>query len=115
MPVIVPVAEVWVRLPARYTRPLVPGLASVVVLAALPAMIEPCHWASPVTVTSVAVGKFHIRFGRSSVSWSPAWPVPLLVLTVTSLPVMLTITVAPAGMPAKTMARRPPFVPMLRS
>jgi hypothetical protein len=28
-------------------------------------------------VALVAVGKFHISFGRSSVSWSPGRPVPV--------------------------------------
>ena len=62
-----------------------------------PPRIEPWNWAPPLISAVVAFGKFHISRGRRSVVGSPARPLPVLVFTVGVVPVMLTSTVAPAG------------------
>ncbi|GAA3022279.1 hypothetical protein GCM10020229_37070 [Kitasatospora albolonga] len=97
-----PLLPVWTRFPATYTRPLKPGVWMVVVPVLLALIREPWNWAPPMMVVVAAFGKFHSRFGRSSVNGSPSSPVPVLVLITGLVPSMLMMTVAPAGMPVMT-------------
>ncbi|HEV2344224.1 MAG TPA: hypothetical protein VGS97_09040 [Actinocrinis sp.] len=76
-------------------------------------MTEPWNCAEPMMVADVAFGKFHSRFGRSVVSWSPAAPLPLYVLITGVSPSMLTTTVAPAGMLLNSMPTTLVVEPML--
>ncbi|GCD93332.1 hypothetical protein EHYA_00976 [Embleya hyalina] len=95
----------WISDPAVKNRPFIPGTDTVVVLAWLPISMLPWNWALPLMVTVVASGKFHSSRSRSPAGMAV---LPMKLLIVRLVPVRLTRTVAPLGMPRKVMPWSPP-------